>query len=326
MSSTNKTTNYNLSQFVGTDIPSILNDYNGDMQKIDTAVHNVSVASGDNASDIASLQSTVSGHTSQITQIDSNVTAVSGRVLTVEGKVTNIENVIPSKASASNKLATMEDVEESGSIEELETRVGIVETNIANLNDSVSDAETNITSIQNKIPSEASTNNKLTTSDHVDFNFQSFELHALKSFSIADYANVELLLKAVYEYVNTRKSTIGVEGLRFQVGTRTRYSSDIMSIVNENTTSYDISGKGIYGGSTGTMNVCTLKLDSSTGGSYDVYHYKFANNYYADSESYTDGTITGHTYSVINSDTATELSNGGFTVTVYTTAKSYNID
>lgn len=120
MSSTNKTTNYNLSQFVGTDIPSILNDYNGDMLKIDTAVHNVSVASGDNASNIASLQSTIGGHTNQIAQIDSNVTAVSGRVLTVEGEVTDIENrvsttendienietVIPSSASSSNKLVT----------------------------------------------------------------------------------------------------------------------------------------------------------------------------------------------------------------------------
>lgn len=119
MSSTNKTTNYNLSQFVGTDIPSILNDYNGDMQKIDTVVHNVSVASGDNASAIASLQSTVSGQTSQITQIDSNVTALGGRVLTTEGNITtlgnrvttveenvsDIEDVIPSGASSSNKVA-----------------------------------------------------------------------------------------------------------------------------------------------------------------------------------------------------------------------------
>jgi hypothetical protein len=36
MSSTNKTTNYNLSQFVGTDKPAWLADYNQDMSKIDT--------------------------------------------------------------------------------------------------------------------------------------------------------------------------------------------------------------------------------------------------------------------------------------------------
>ena len=36
MSSTNKTTNYNLSQFIGTDKPAWLTDYNQDMNKIDT--------------------------------------------------------------------------------------------------------------------------------------------------------------------------------------------------------------------------------------------------------------------------------------------------
>ena len=38
MSSTNKTANYNLSQFIGTDKPTWLNDYNGDMSKIDSAI------------------------------------------------------------------------------------------------------------------------------------------------------------------------------------------------------------------------------------------------------------------------------------------------
>lgn len=47
MASTNKTTNYELSQFLGTDKPSWLGDYNSDMGKIDTAVHTVaSTATG----------------------------------------------------------------------------------------------------------------------------------------------------------------------------------------------------------------------------------------------------------------------------------------
>lgn len=41
MSSTNKTSNYELSQFVGTDKPAWLGDYNTDMSKIDTAIHGV---------------------------------------------------------------------------------------------------------------------------------------------------------------------------------------------------------------------------------------------------------------------------------------------
>lgn len=38
MSSTNKTTNYQLSHYVGTDKPTYLGDYNSDMNKIDTAM------------------------------------------------------------------------------------------------------------------------------------------------------------------------------------------------------------------------------------------------------------------------------------------------
>lgn len=39
MSSTNKTTNYELSQFLGSDKPAWLTDYNGDMGKIDSGIH-----------------------------------------------------------------------------------------------------------------------------------------------------------------------------------------------------------------------------------------------------------------------------------------------
>lgn len=39
MSSTNSTTNYELSQFIGTDKPAWLSDYNGDMAKIDAGIH-----------------------------------------------------------------------------------------------------------------------------------------------------------------------------------------------------------------------------------------------------------------------------------------------
>ena len=51
MGSTNKTTNYELSQFIGTDKPSWLNDYDNDMLKIDTAMKN-------NATAAAGAQST----------------------------------------------------------------------------------------------------------------------------------------------------------------------------------------------------------------------------------------------------------------------------
>lgn len=42
MSATNKTANYELPEFIGTDKPSWLTDFNGAMTKIDTALHGLS--------------------------------------------------------------------------------------------------------------------------------------------------------------------------------------------------------------------------------------------------------------------------------------------
>ena len=63
MASTNKTENYDLSQFVGTDHPTWLGDYNGDMAKIDAQLKR-------NADDIASATAgglTSVSHTADLT-------------------------------------------------------------------------------------------------------------------------------------------------------------------------------------------------------------------------------------------------------------------
>lgn len=52
MSSTNKTTHYELSQYVGSDKPTYLSDYNGDMLKIDTGI-NAAKTTADSASTAA---------------------------------------------------------------------------------------------------------------------------------------------------------------------------------------------------------------------------------------------------------------------------------
>lgn len=63
MTATNHTENYNLSQFVGTDRPTWLGDYNGDMAKIDAQLKQ-------NADDIASAAAgglTTVSHTADLT-------------------------------------------------------------------------------------------------------------------------------------------------------------------------------------------------------------------------------------------------------------------
>ena len=60
MASTGKTTNYELSQFIGTDKPSWLGDYNGDMLKIDTALGSINATATTAQTGVASAQSAAS--------------------------------------------------------------------------------------------------------------------------------------------------------------------------------------------------------------------------------------------------------------------------
>src|SRR5699024_10006895 len=60
MASTGKTTNYELSQCIGTDKPTWLGDYNGDMLKIDTALGSINATATTAQSGVASAQSAAS--------------------------------------------------------------------------------------------------------------------------------------------------------------------------------------------------------------------------------------------------------------------------
>lgn len=167
MSSTNKTANYQLSQFVGTDIPSILNDYNGDMRKIDNAIKEVANAEGSSQSDIAGLQATVGQHTTEISGINSTVNAVSGRIVAIESK-------IPASASEDNPLITNEDIATNARIVEIGEE-------LTNVNDDVKD-------IKLCIPANASASNKLVTALDVAGNIlvESFTINVGENF--ADFA------------------------------------------------------------------------------------------------------------------------------------------
>ena len=67
MASTNKTTNYQLSQFQSSDIPAWLTDYNGDMQKIDAGIHAAKTQAEGAANGVSALQSAVSGKQDRLT-------------------------------------------------------------------------------------------------------------------------------------------------------------------------------------------------------------------------------------------------------------------
>ena len=100
MASTGKTTNYDLSQFIGTDKPSWLGDYNGDMLKIDTALGSIKATATTAQSGVASAQSAASAaqQTANAAQQKANANAqdikeIKGALTNVSGAMTNVNNV-----------------------------------------------------------------------------------------------------------------------------------------------------------------------------------------------------------------------------------------
>lgn len=100
MASTNKTTNYNLSQFIGSDKPTYLGDYNSDMLKIDAQMKT-------NADNVATAMSgietaTATANSANQTAQTANTTANSASATASEAN-TNASNA---QSTANSALAT----------------------------------------------------------------------------------------------------------------------------------------------------------------------------------------------------------------------------
>lgn len=123
MSSTNKTSNLELSQFIGTDSPKWLTDYNSDMQKIDAGVSAVQtqadatdlIVSGHTSSISANAQS-ISDQQTAITSLRSDVTAAQGSINTINSLIGNGEPTTTDKTiiGAINELAA--EIQPSGGV------------------------------------------------------------------------------------------------------------------------------------------------------------------------------------------------------------------
>lgn len=98
MSSTNKTTNLELSQFLGSDSPKWLTDYNADMEKIDAGYQTVKAQAdatdlivGGHTSSISTLQETTTSQGTAITQLRTDVNGNTGSINTINSLIGNGE-------------------------------------------------------------------------------------------------------------------------------------------------------------------------------------------------------------------------------------------
>lgn len=109
MSSTNKTTNYKLSQFIGTDKPTFLGDYNNDMQIIDKAIFEANQSAEQAVNEVESVKGaqeelkTVHTETQkQVQQLKETADEMSGNVTSAQESANNAEE----KATEAQNAAT----------------------------------------------------------------------------------------------------------------------------------------------------------------------------------------------------------------------------
>lgn len=107
MSSTNKTTNYNLSQYIGTDKPTYLGDYNSDMLKIDTQLKANAESASNAASAAGAAQAVAEKSSKDVQALNDSVTSNSKDIASLKTKNTqqdvSIQNASNTATSANNK-------------------------------------------------------------------------------------------------------------------------------------------------------------------------------------------------------------------------------
>lgn len=99
MASTNKTTNYELSQFLGTDKPAWLSDYNTDMSKIDAGMK-------DNADGVTAVSGVASANATAIGTLASLTTDVKTSLVGAVNEVDSHADTAQSVANSANTTAS----------------------------------------------------------------------------------------------------------------------------------------------------------------------------------------------------------------------------
>ena len=128
---TNQTANYDLPQFVGTDKPTWLGDFNEAMSDIDAGMHK-------NATAISTMQTDVASATQAASKASQDVNTLSGTVTTLSGTVTSVQT------TANNASQTA-----SSALNTANTANGKADTNASNIATNTSDISELETKVSN---------------------------------------------------------------------------------------------------------------------------------------------------------------------------------
>ena len=151
MASTNKTTNYELSQYIGTDKPTYLTDYNQDMAKIDAGIHAAKVEADTNATNIGDLTSlTTTAKTSAvaaINELDSDLgtlnTTVGNHTTAIADNTSHIGDLTGLTTTAKTNLVA--------AVNEVDSQANTNTSNIGTLSGLETNVKTNLVAAINEI-------------------------------------------------------------------------------------------------------------------------------------------------------------------------------
>lgn len=108
MASTNKTNNFNLSQFIETDKPTFLGDYNTDMNKIDDAMQANKLAGENNNNSIGNLQELNTQNKLNLVKAINEVNDLSSDLTTTDAKIGTLTNL--NTTNKSNLVSAINEV------------------------------------------------------------------------------------------------------------------------------------------------------------------------------------------------------------------------
>lgn len=151
MASTNKTTHYELSQYVGTDKPAYLTDYNQDMSRIDAGIYGAKSLADNNETAIGDLSNlTTTAKTNlvgAINEVDSDLgtlsTTVGNHTTAIGNNTTAIGDLTNLTTTAKNNLVS--------AINEVDSQANTNTSNIGSLSNLDTTAKNNLVSALNEV-------------------------------------------------------------------------------------------------------------------------------------------------------------------------------
>ena len=219
MASTNKTTHYELSQYVSSDKPTYLVDYNGDMSKIDTGINTAKTTA-----DTAATAATNAQTAAETAQTTAN-TAVTNAA-TADGKATTANTNIGTMAN----LETLEKQTLVGAINEVNTNADNTDTKVGALSDLNTTVKTSIVNAINSLNSAKRTKGTVLYSNNTGTTG-----NVTLSESSANYRYLEILYKQYQGYassveVDLQKDTNITLGIMYSIDGRMWFDEKAVAI------------------------------------------------------------------------------------------------